>query len=59
MAYVRRNQLERIARLLETRDPALGSKLINVLQLQSQTNDPALAELTRQMAQQADCRLCE
>src|SRR4051794_29727524 len=26
---MQRNQLERIARLLETRDPALGSKLIN------------------------------
>ncbi|MDB6125956.1 MAG: hypothetical protein JWQ71_4949 [Pedosphaera sp.] len=50
---MQRNQLERIARLLETRDPALGSKLINVLQLQAQTNDPALGEMTRQIARQA------
>lgn len=50
---VRRNQLERMARLLETRDPQLGSKLINILQLEAQTSDPALGELTRQMARQA------
>ncbi len=50
---VRRNQLERIARILETRDPALGSKLINILQLQAQTSDPTLSDLTRQLAQQA------
>ncbi len=53
VSHVRRNQLERIARVLETRDPALGSRLINILQLESQTNDPALSDLTRQMAQRA------
>jgi hypothetical protein len=53
VARMQRNQLERIARLLETRDPTLGSKLINVLQLQSQTSDPALSEMTRQLARQA------
>ncbi|MDB6109888.1 MAG: hypothetical protein JWR69_1638, partial [Pedosphaera sp.] len=53
LGHVRRNQLERIARVLETRDSALGSRLINILQLQSQTKDPALSGLTRQMAQQA------
>jgi ElaB/YqjD/DUF883 family membrane-anchored ribosome-binding protein len=53
VSHVRRNKLERVARILETRDPALGSRLINILQLQSQTNDPALGELTRQMAQRA------
>ena len=53
VARVQRNQLERIARLLETRDPALGSKLINVLQLESQTKNPALGEMTRQLARQA------
>ncbi len=53
IAKVRRNQLERIARILETRDPALGSKLINILQLEAQTTDPALSDLTRQLARQA------
>ncbi len=53
VSQVRRNQLERVARILETRDPALGSKLINILQLQAQTSDPALSDLTRQLAQQA------
>ena len=53
VGHVRRNQLERIARVLESRDPALGSRLINILQLESQTNDPRLGEMTRQMAQQA------
>jgi hypothetical protein len=53
LGNVRRNQLERIARILETRDSALGSRLINILQLQSQTRDPALSGLTRQLAQQA------
>jgi hypothetical protein len=53
VARVQRNQLERIARLLETRDPALGSRLINVLQLESQTGNPALGEMTRQLARQA------
>src|SRR4051794_9053282 len=53
LGHVRRNQLERIARILETRDSALGSRLINILQLQSQTTDPALSGLTRQLAQQA------
>jgi len=53
VAYVRRNQLEHIARLLETRNPALGSKLINVLQLQSQTRDTVFGPLTRQLARQA------
>jgi hypothetical protein len=53
LAFVRRNRLEHIARFLEARDPALGSRLINLLQLQSQTDDPTLAPLTRDLAQQA------
>lgn len=53
LTWVRRNQLERIARVLESRDPALGSKLINLLQLHSQTTDASLAPLTRQLAEQA------
>ncbi len=39
VAFVRRNRLEHIARFLETRAPALGSRLINLLQLQDQIAD--------------------
>jgi hypothetical protein len=53
LAFVRRNRLEHIARFLETRDPALGSRLINLLQLSDQTEDVTLAPLTRQLAAQA------
>lgn len=52
-AYVRRNSLEHIARFLETRDPALGSRLINLLQLREQTHDESLAPPTRELARQA------
>lgn len=45
--------LPRIARVLESRDPALGTKLMNVLQLEEQANDAARPELTRQLARQA------
>lgn len=44
------NSFEHVARTLEARHPRLGSKLINVLQLRSQTQDPSLAPLTRQLA---------
>ena len=50
LGWVRRNQLEHIARFLESREPALGSKLINILQLQQQTEDASLAPLTRELA---------
>ncbi len=53
VAFVRRNRLERIARFLEGRAPALGSSLINLLQLQVQVTDPALSALTRDLARQA------
>jgi hypothetical protein len=53
VAFVRCNPLERIARFLETRAPDLGSRLINLLQLQDQIADPSLAPLTRRLAQQA------
>ncbi|HXR06427.1 MAG TPA: hypothetical protein VN765_03795, partial [Candidatus Acidoferrum sp.] len=53
LAFVRRNRLEHIARFLESRHPALGSRLINLLQLGAQTSDPALPPLTRQLAAQA------
>jgi ElaB/YqjD/DUF883 family membrane-anchored ribosome-binding protein len=53
IAYFRRNRIEHIARFLETRDPALGSRLINLLQLGEQTRDESLAPLTRDLAWQA------
>jgi len=52
-AFVRRNRAEHIARFLETRDPGLGSRLINLLQLNEQARDGALAPLTRDLARQA------
>jgi hypothetical protein len=53
LAFVRRNRYEHIARLLETRDPALGSRLINLLQLSEQTEDATLTPQTRELARQA------
>ena len=53
VAFVRRNRIEHIARFLETRDPALGSRLINLLQLSEQTRDVSLAPLTRDLAHRA------
>ena len=53
LAFVRRNRAENIARLLEARDPALGSRLINLLQLSEQSGDASLAPLTRELARQA------
>src|SRR4051812_23611543 len=50
LALGKRNSFEHVARTLETRHPRLGSKLINVLQLRTQTQDPALAPLTRELA---------
>ena len=45
-----RNPPERIARHLEQRDPALGSRLINALQLAQQAEDRSVSSLTRQLA---------
>lgn len=53
LAFVRRNRLEHIARFLEDRDPDLGSRLINLLQLRGQAGDDSLAPLTRDLAGQA------
>ncbi|MEJ0088996.1 MAG: hypothetical protein WDM80_04480 [Limisphaerales bacterium] len=53
LAYLQRNRNEHIARLLEARDAALGSRLINLLQLNEQTRDNSLPPLTRELAQQA------
>ncbi|HSI14080.1 MAG TPA: DUF4175 family protein [Chthoniobacter sp.] len=50
VALGKRNTFEHVARTLELRHPRLGSKLINVLQLRTQTQDPALAPLTRELA---------
>ena len=46
----RRSAAEKTARVLESRDPRLGSKLINILQLRAQTTDLQLAPLTRELA---------
>ncbi len=51
--WVHRGPLLRIARLLESRDLTLGSKLMNVLQLEEQADDPAVPGLTRRLARRA------
>ena len=53
VAFIRRNRLEQIARFLEARHPDLGSRLINLLQLQAQIDDTTLAPETRELARQA------
>src|SRR5436190_7865987 len=50
VAWFRTPSYEHTARVLESRDPHLGSKLINILQLRSQTQDERLAPLTRELA---------
>lgn len=50
---LRRRRAERIARILEERDSALGSSLINLLQLEEQTRDGTLTPLTRELAGRA------
>jgi hypothetical protein len=52
-AWLHRSPPERIARHIEERDASLGSKLINLLQLRRQSEDPRLSEMTRKMAAQA------
>lgn len=51
--WIHRGPLLRIARLLESRDPTLGSKLMNVLQLEEQAEDPEVPALTRRLARRA------
>lgn len=53
LAWMRRNRLEHIARLLESRDDSLGSKLINFLQLQTEVHDETLSPWTRTLAREA------
>jgi hypothetical protein len=53
-AWWRVNPPERIARLLESRSPALGSKLINLLHLREKfLSEPHESPLTRSLAEQA------
>lgn len=52
-AFISRAPLLRIARHLESRDESLGSKLINVLQLDGQAEDAAAPDLTRTLARRA------
>jgi len=51
--WMRRNPAERTARFLEERDPSLGSRLINALQLADQTEDLKIPEPTRNIAARA------
>jgi hypothetical protein len=53
VAWGKRNSAEHVARVLEGRDARLGSKLINVLQLRAQCDDPSVAPLTRELATMA------
>ncbi len=48
-----RPPLLRIARLLETRNPELGSKLMNILQLESDAENETATPLTRSLARRA------
>lgn len=53
LAFLKSNPLERIARTLEDREPSLGSRLINILQLRKEADDPQHSELTRKLAERA------
>lgn len=51
--FVKRSSLLKTARMLESRDPALGSKVINAIQLEEQASDESLPDLTRKLARLA------
>jgi hypothetical protein len=53
MAFFTRAPLLRIARLLESRNPDLGSKLVNILQLDEESHSESAAPLTRELARRA------
>ena len=53
IAWVRHHSPEHVARILESRNARLGSKLINVLQLRAQCEDSTIAPLTRELAAMA------
>jgi hypothetical protein len=53
MALFSRAPVLRIARLLESRNPQLGSKLMNILQLDEESRAESAAPLTRELARLA------
>lgn len=53
IASFARPPLLRIARLLESRNPELGSRLVNILQLDADSRSETVAPLTRDLARQA------
>lgn len=53
MACFARPPLLRVARLLESRNPAIGSRLVNILQLNQDAANNDAAPLTRELARQA------
>jgi hypothetical protein len=53
MALFSRAPVLRIARLLESRNPQLGSKLMNILQLDEESRSESAAPLTRELARLA------
>ena len=53
IAFFANPPLLRIARLLESRNPALGSKLVNILQLDSDSRLESASPLTRSLAAHA------
>lgn len=48
-----RPSYDRVARMLEERNPELGSKLINILRLEADTEKASTSDLTRQLARYA------
>ncbi len=53
VAQLRRTRPEQVARLLESRDLSLGSRLINALQLGQQAGQPGQSEATRALSERA------
>ena len=53
VAQIRRNSPERVARMLESRDPSLGSQLINFLQLRHQLQAGRHEAVTRALTERA------
>ncbi len=59
IGWRKKNPAERVARHLEEREPLLGSRIINTLQLSGQTDNPALSAPTRAIAAEAVTRYGE
>jgi hypothetical protein len=53
LAFFVHPPLLRVARLLESRNPELGSKLVNILQLEADSRSESAAPLTRELALRA------